>query len=280
MAFLQIIIATIFWGASFFFIKLALNEIPSTSFIFWRFLVGTLSITPLLLFSPVSINYKVIRQGIPLGMLQLGIILFQTLGLESISASLSAFLTGFYIVFVLIIRFIIKRRLPSLVDIVTSVSCILGLGLLTHSFSETDAYGILYTLIGALCMAFYIYLLDLYVANSSMALTFIQMVTLAICSSLLLLLPGNTLQIPIKAQTWLSILFCGICCSTICFWLQNRAQRTLKAFKVSVILMLEPVLGTVFACLILDEKLYPASYIGIIMILGSIAVINLRLKKD
>jgi drug/metabolite transporter (DMT)-like permease len=280
MAFLQIIVATIFWGASFFFIKLALNEISSTSFIFWRFLVGTLSITPLLLFSPVSINYKVIKQGIHLGILQLGIILFQTLGLESVSASLSAFLTGFYIVFVLIIRFIVQRRLPSLVDIITSVSCILGLGLLTHSFSETDACGILYTLVGALFMAFYIYLLDLYVANSSMALTFIQMVTLAICSSLLLFLPGNTLQIPIKAQTWLSILFCGICCSTICFWLQNRAQRTLKAFKVSVILMLEPVLGTVFACLILDEKLYPGSYMGIIMILGSIAVINLRLKQN
>jgi drug/metabolite transporter (DMT)-like permease len=279
MALLQIIIATIFWGASFFFIKLALQEISSASFIFWRFFVAIISMSSLLFFSPLSISFKVIKQGICLGILQLGILFFQTLGLEKISASLSAFLTGFYIVFVLIIRFITQRRPPKAIDIITTMACVIGLSLLTHSFKTTHFASVLYTLIGALCMALYIHLLDGYVTNSSITLTFVQMATLATSASLLLLLPNNNLQIPTQPITWLSILFCGIFCSTICFWLQNRAQRKLGAFRVSVILMLEPVLGTIFACLILKEKLYLSSYLGIAMILTSIASITLRLKS-
>jgi drug/metabolite transporter (DMT)-like permease len=277
---LLMIIATLFWGASFLFIKLALVEISPISFLFWRFLVATISMLPILLFSPITFDKEGVKQGIKLGIIQIGIMFLQTIGLETISASLSGFLTGFYIVFVLIIRFIIQKRMPSTMDVISSLICLGGLGLLTHSFKVTSGLGVLYTLGGAFCMALYIYALDAYSkANNSILLTFIQMVSLAAFPGILVLLPGNSLQIPTKLITWVSIIFCGICCSSVAFWLQNKAQKQLGAFKVSIILMLEPVFCTILAYFVLGEKLYTASYIGIAMILGSIAVINTRLKE-
>ncbi|MHB9147280.1 MAG: EamA family transporter, partial [Candidatus Amoebophilus sp.] len=45
------IIATLFWGASFLFIKFALQEISTASFIFLRFLIATMSMAPVMAFS-------------------------------------------------------------------------------------------------------------------------------------------------------------------------------------------------------------------------------------
>jgi drug/metabolite transporter (DMT)-like permease len=235
---------------------------------------------PVLTFSSISLNTRVIKQGIILGFLQVGIIFLQTLGLETISASLSGFLTGLYIVFVLVIRFIIQRKMPSFIDIITSLICLGGLALLTHSFEITNGVGVLYTIGCALSMALYIYALDAYSANNNAVLsTFIQMVSIAVFAGVMFLLPGIKLQIPTKLITWISIVFCGVFCSSISFWLQNKAQRELGAFKVSIILMLEPVFCTIFAYFVLGETLYTEAYIGIIMILTSIAIINLRLKS-
>ena len=216
MALLQIIIATIFWGASFFFIKLALQEISSASFIFWRFFVAIISMSSLLFFSPLSISFKVIKQGICLGILQLGILFFKPRTRKNLRIFIG-FFNG--LLYCLCINHPIYHTTPSTkaIDIITTLACIIGLSLLTHSFKTTHFASVLYTLIGALCMALYIHLLDGYITNSSITLTFVQMATLAISASLLLLLPINKLQIPTQPITWLSIFFCGIFCSTICF---------------------------------------------------------------
>lgn len=280
MSIFLMILATVFWGAGFFFTKLALQEISSTAFIFFRYAVATISMLPILVFYPLGLNKKLLKQGINLGLLQIGLMFAQTLGLETISASLSGFLTGFYIVFVLIIRFIINKQLPSILDIVTSLICLGGLALLTHSFNETHILGIVYTLACALCMAIYIYVLDRYsTPGHAFALTFLQMISLVVFSGLLLILTTGIPQLPSQLSTWTAIIFCGIGGSSIAYWLQSKAQQDLGAFKTSVILMLEPVFGTIFAYFGLGEQLYLTSYIGIGLILGSIAIINWRLKE-
>ncbi|OJW72282.1 MAG: hypothetical protein BGO68_06090 [Candidatus Amoebophilus sp. 36-38] len=278
---LLMIIAALFWGASFLLTKLALEEISPINFMFFRFIVAIISMLPTLVFPPIPFTKQVVKQGFILGIIQIGIMFLQIKGLETISASLSGFLSGFYIVFVLIIRFFIHKRMPHLIDILTCLICLGGLGLLTHSFEITNGIGVVYTLVCAFCMALYIYALDIYSGgNNPILLTFMQMISLAAFPGLLLLLPGISFQIPTKLITWIAIIFCGVCCSSIAFWLQNKAQKDLGPFKVSIILMLEPVFCTILSYFILKEQLYTESYIGIAMILGSITAINLRLKEN
>jgi drug/metabolite transporter (DMT)-like permease len=274
------ILATLFWGASFLVVKLALQDIPVTAFLFWRFLVASISMLPGLVFYQVSFKRTDILQGIKLGLLQIGLMFLQTLGLQTISASLSGFLTGFSIVFVLAIRFVILRKKPSILDIMASIGCLAGLALLTHSFRLSSEPGVFYSLGSAFFIALHTYALDKYTQKSNTTvLTFMQMISLATFACLLFLLPGNSFQLPSQSVTWLYILFCGILCSSVAFWLQARAQQQLSAFKVSMILILEPVFATIFGCLILGEQLSMESYIGAAMILGSIWAINWRLKQ-
>eukprot|EP01132_Coremiostelium_polycephalum_P003021 gene3021-3773_t len=200
MPILLMIIATLFWGVSFLFIKLALQDVSTTSFVFLRFLTATLSMLPFLFFSPIKADRKVKK------------IIYQgaLLGLETISASLSGFLTGFYIVFVLMIRFIIQRKFPSWVDIIASLVCLGGLGLLTHSFEVGSSIGVLYTVGCAFFLAVHIYALDAYnVGQNAVIYTFIQMLSITVFSGSLFLVPGNAIAIPSSWITWVMILFCA-----------------------------------------------------------------------
>ena len=275
---LFMIIATLLWGASFLFIKLALQDIHATAFLFFRFSMATISMLPGLVLYKIAFKQRAVIQGVKLGLLQVGIMLLQTLGLKTISPSLSGFLTGFSIVFVLAVRFIVRRRIPSFVDIISSLTCLAGLALLTYSYGLSWEPGVLYTLGCAFFVALHTYALDHYLLTSNtMVLTFIQMLTLAVIAGLLSFLLGN-IQLPTQAVTWGSIVFCGIFCSSLAFLLQALSQQPLGVFKVSMFLMLEPVFATILSYWVLGETLYTHFYIGAAMILGSIAIINLRLK--
>lgn len=280
MPILFVILATVLWGLSYLCTKLAFQEISTATFLFFRHASATVFLLPIFLLQSIALNKKVIKQGIHFSLLQAIFLFSQTIGLETIPASLSSFVGGFYIVFVLIIRFILTKKLPNAVDIITTLLCLAGLGLLTHSFGNLDPLGIGYTFISALFFAIYLYVLDKYV-NRDLAfpLTFLQVVGIMICYGVLLPLNSNSFQLPKKLATWGGIISSGIGFSSLAYFFVAKAQSKLGAFQVSIIMMLEPVFATIFAYFGLDEMLCPTSYVGIAMILIAIIIINRRLKK-
>ncbi|MEM7383125.1 MAG: EamA family transporter [Bacteroidota bacterium] len=148
------IVATAFWGGSFLLTKLALQHISTTAFIFLRFAVAALFMLPSLVWYSIPLKRQTVMQGIQLGLLQVGMMFLQTIGLQTISPTLSAFLSGFFIVFVLFIRFIMQGMFPSIIDLLSSLLCLAGLALLTHSYGLGWKPGVLYTL-G--CALFWLY---------------------------------------------------------------------------------------------------------------------------
>lgn len=279
MPILLLVVATVFWGASFFSIKIALQEISPISFIFLRFFVASLCMLPSLFYHPTRLTSKDIVGGTQLGLLLGGIMFLQTIGLRTITASVSAFLTGFAVVFVLAIRFVTQKKPPSFLDVATSLTCIFGLALVTKSHGVTWEPGVLYTLGSAFLLALYIYGLAAYAGRGRvLLLTILQMITLALLAGLSALLLEGNVQIPTKTATWTAILFCAVFCSALGFAIQAYAQQHISAFKASMILTLEPVFATFFSWLFLQEALSPSFYIGAAMILGAIVVINWRLQ--
>lgn len=276
---LSTILATAFWGASFVLTKLALQEMQPTTFLFWRFLIATLSMLPSLTTHGGYLRQKALVQGVQLGLLQVGLMFLQTLGLQTLSPSLSAFLSGFFIVFVLFIKFITQGRLPGQVDVLSTLTCLAGLALLTHSHGLAWEIGIFYTLGGAFFVALHTYLLDIYIADTHVtALTFVQMLTLALFAGFMSLWPGNGIHLPVQIASWGAILFCGTFSSSIACWLQASAQKHLGAFKIAMILMLEPVFATVFTYWVLAEPLDGYAYLGMALMIGAVAIINRRIE--
>ena len=280
MPVIYMIVATILWGGSFLLTKLALQHMSATNFLFLRFAVAAVFLLPGLVWYGTPFKQRTVIQGIWLGLLQVGMMFLQTLGLATISPTLSAFLSGFFIVFVLFIRFIVQGVFPSIIDLFSSLLCLSGLALLTRSYGLGWELGVLYTLGAAFFVALHTYVLDEYAsAGNPTLLTFMQMLTLTAFTGVVSLLAGDSIQIPTQLVSWGAILFCGIFCSSVAFWLQACAQQHLGAFQIAMLLMLEPVFATILTCGILGEQLSLQAYIGIAMILGAITIINIRLKE-
>lgn len=262
------------------FTKIALREISPWSFVFFRYLIGTLTMLPSLAILKQKPQRKDLIRGAQLTLLLGGIMLFQTIGLQTIAASLSAFLTGFSVVFILGIRFVTQRKAPRPVDILATLACIVGLGLVTGSHGLSLQPGVLYTLGCALCVALYIHTLSAYAQSSStLLLTLLQMVGLTCLTGSSTLLLEGELPLPRHTSTWGAILFCGVFCSAICFAIQAYAQKHMSAFKAAAINTLEPVFATIFSYLFLNEVLSAHFYAGAALILGAIVLINWRLES-
>ena len=275
-----LILATIFWGASYLLTKIALQEISSLSFIFFRFLLAVVCLLPGLVYLRGKTHKRDIMRGAQLGVLLWGNMFLQTIGLETIAASLSAFLRGFAVVFVLVIHFVVQRAVPRFVDIVASLACMAGLGLITQSYGLSWEPGVYYSLGCSFIMALYIYALSTYAGHSHiLLLTLSQMTMLMLLTGLLAVFLENKIQVPIQSATWLAILFCGIFCSALGFWMLGYAQQYLSAFTVSMIGTLELVFATIFSHLFLGEVLSSSFYLGAMMVLGAIGLINWRLKE-
>ncbi|MEL6153078.1 MAG: DMT family transporter [Bacteroidota bacterium] len=277
---LFLMLATVFWGASSILIKLALQEVHPIVFVFFRFLVATLCLLPALFFVRKRLSVQDLRRGVLLGILLGGIMVLQTMGLKTVAASVSAFLLGFSVIFVLAIRFVVQRQLPGLRDMVTALICLAGLGFVTqsHGLLPWDC-SVSYTLVSALCIALHTCTLSAYASSSNLwFLTWLQMATLSLLTALPVFTTGIALQLPTQATTWWSILFCAVFCSAGGFGIQAYAQQHLRAFKVSMILTLEPVFTTIFSWLLLGEVLQGSFYVGATMILGAIVLANWRLQ--
>jgi drug/metabolite transporter (DMT)-like permease len=277
---LVLLLATLFWGASFIFIKIGIQAIHPISFIFFRFGMATIYMLPGLFFIKKDLKRADFFRGTKLGLLVGGIMFLQTIGLQTITASVSAFLTGFAVVFVLIIKFIVQGKTPRVSDIILSLMCIAGLGLITRSHGITWEPGVWYTLGGAFFMALHTYALSEYAGSSNIfVLTLLQMLVLTLLAAAFSFMCGINNQIPNEAATWSAILFCALFCSVAGFSMQAYAQQHLSAFKTSMILTLEPIFTTLFSCLFLGEVLYLQFYIGASLLLGAIILINMRLEQ-
>jgi drug/metabolite transporter (DMT)-like permease len=272
---LCMILVTIIWGASYIFIKIALQEMSPSTFIFLRYFIASVCMLVVLAFYRPKFKRLDIIRGTILGLLLVAINFFQTVGMQTIGASLSAFLTGTSVVFVLLIKLIVQRKVPKSLDLVMVSACVAGLSLVTGGSGVTWEAGVLYTLLCAFFVALHTYALSDYAAEgSAFTLTLLQMTVLAVISGFCAFVFDGDLHLPTQTTTQWSLILCAVCCSTIAFGMQTYAQKYISAFKASIILTLEPIFTVFFARLALDEVLQPQFYVGACIILGAITLMN------
>jgi drug/metabolite transporter (DMT)-like permease len=275
-----LILATLLWGVGYVFIKIALQEMPPITFIFLRFFAASVCFLPVMVFVRPKFQRLDLIRGTKLGLLLGGITFFQTIGMQTVTASVSAFLTGFAVVFVLAIKLIGQRKAPLLSDILTVAICIMGLGLVTGSHGITWGAGVYHTLVCALFVALHIVALSKYAATGNiLVLTFLQLVVLTILSAVFSVVLEYPVLLPVETITWGAIVLCGVFSSALTFAIQTYAQQYLTASKAAAILTLEPVFASFFASLALNEILLPQFYVGVCLIMATILLMNVRIER-
>ncbi len=274
------IFATLIWGASYIFIKIALQEMLPSTFIFLRFLIASILILPTFTFHRPQFKRLDMIRGVILGLLLVGVNLFQTMGMQTISASLSAFLTGISVVFVLLIKLIVQKRLPRILDALIVLACVGGLGLVTGSSEVVWGCGVWYTLVCSFFVALHTYVLSDYASEGDpWVLTLLQMVVMSVVTACFAFVLDGDVCLPTQPATWWALILCAALCSALAFGMQAYAQQYISAFKASIILMLEPIFTVLFARFTLDEVLNAQFCIGASIILAAILLMNVRLER-
>lgn len=274
------IIATILWGATYPLMKISMQELTPGGFVFLRFFIAAIASLPILYFYRQRLNKSLFVSSAIVGLCSGATVFLQSAGIKSIPASLSAFLSGCAIVFVVILRSIITKKRPTVVDICTTIICIVGLGLVTGGGSCVWETGVIYTILSALFIALHILFMDKYAKGGNAVI--ITLIEFSFCTLYAL---GSSNEVYYKVESlsrdvWIAVLFCAIACSVVAFSLQAYSQKFLDPTRVAMIFMLEPVFATIMSYYLIGEDIINFQFlIGAFMILGSITYLSFRLNK-
>lgn len=267
--------AAFLFGSTFLVMQDAVEDVEPVPFLVARFAIGALVLLPLAL-AKERPSRRIVRDGGAAGVALAAGYVFQTVGLQYTTSSVSAFLTYLLVVFVPLLSAVLLRRPPLPSTVAGVVLAVVGLLLLTAG-AGTGGIGVgrgeLLTIGCAVAFALHIIVLSA-VANRHdvVSLNATQFAVVAV----LLVVPGLLAGgYGFPPGVWLAALYTGVVVSAVAFALQVYGQRRVSASRTALVLMLEPVFAAVLGWFA-GERLGWLGALGAGVILAGILLSELR----
>jgi len=266
LAHLALVGAAFFFGTTFIVVKDAVDTAGPVPFLAVRFLIGAAVVWPFARRRPSAPGLG--RAGVLCGVALLGGYLFQTIGLQYVTSSVSAFITYLLVVIVPLLSAAVLRRPPRPPTIAGIAVAFAGLFLLNGA-RLTFGEGELLTVGCAFCFALHVVLLaDFAPRFDALRLNAVQLAVVGLGC----LLPGLvTGGYGFPASVWLAAAYTGVAASAVAFGLMAWAQQRVGPSRTALLLMLEPVFAGV-AGYLAGEHLGALGVAGAALILFGIAV--------
>lgn len=277
---IYLLLSTVIWGSTFVIVKSVLDENSPLWYTAFRWILSTV-ILGLLFFKRVrTISKATVLRGTILGLLLYVGFALQTVGLQTTSASKSAFITGMLVVFTPIVHYlsqhVLRLRQKSLMlGNLFGVLCAAGgLYLMTSPIGSAFISGDVLTLVAAFLFACYIVYLDVVSDEpDKMQLTLVQF---AVCSILGFASAAGLedIHVVVTAGFVAALLYLSIFATIIAMAVQIRYQGETTPTRAAVIFSLEPVVAGIFAYVIRGEDIGEAGIAG-----AALIVIGLLLSE-
>jgi drug/metabolite transporter (DMT)-like permease len=269
LADLSLLFVAIIWGSTFIIVKQSVENIPVFSFLFMRFaLAGMLLI---LINAPKlkAIDKGVLADGVMLGIALFLAYAFQTFALTATSASITAFITGLFVVFVPVLSSVFLRKLPRQEAMIGVVFATIGLALITLQGKFLVSFGEFLALVCAFFIAIHIILTDkLSRRNDYGLLTLVQVNIVALFSLIFsLFLDPRVIPIQFNNQLIFSLIINSVFATFVAFVIQTSMQKYTTPTKAAIIFIMEPVSSAFFSYWIGGELLTAKQYVGTSFIL-------------
>jgi drug/metabolite transporter (DMT)-like permease len=262
----MLICITVVWGLTFALVKESLNTIQPFVFMAWRFWIAALVMGAISIPRLRRLDWRIMRDGLLLGMLLYASYSFQTFGLKYTTAGNAGFITGLFIVFTPLLAAIFLHHRPDAKNVAAVVVAVVGLAVLSLQPGLGTRLGDLLVLACAFLYSVHIIMLDGYVKKYDLVLlTFVQMLILALAFTASGFI-FETMVVPDTGFVWMTLLICGVLASAAAFFVQGYAQRILTPTRTSMVLIMEPVFSVLFGILILGEHLTWRSWLGCALI--------------
>ena len=275
---LALVLVTLFWGVSYYLVNLCLSELQPMNLNAFRFLLAFLVLAPIFWKKVRHASRATLKYSVIIGTLLVGVYAGATYGVANTSISNAGFICALPVVFTPLLDFLCNRRRPEKKLGVALLLCTVGLALLTLNEQFRPASGDLICLICAVC-----YAADMLVTEKAVKLPEVDAMTLGVCqlgvAGVLMLLVSALVEqprLPSSPKIWGAAIFLGLFCSGVAFVIQAVAQQYTTASHVGVIFTLEPVFSAIVAYFFANEKLLPRGYIGAVLMLLSLLVMEMN----
>lgn len=265
-------LTAIIWGFAFVAQRVGAEYVGAFTFNGIRFLLGTLSLIPvILIFEKEKFNKEKFKKTLASGLLA-GIVLFiastlQQFGVEITgSAGKAGFLTGLYIVLVPLIRFVMGKK-TSVLTFCGAVFAVVGLFFLCMTGDELSfGIGDIVLIIGAFFWAGHILVVDKFV-NDISPLKF-SMTQFFVCGFLSIIFALFTEDIELSAiqSAGIPILYGGFMSVGIAYTCQILGQRDADPTFASIVFSTESVFSAIGGAIILHEIMSGRGYLGCLLI--------------
>ncbi|MXV21250.1 DMT family transporter [Deinococcus xianganensis] len=260
---LLLIAVTCLWGSTFAVVKTLGQLLPAADLIFWRFLIASVALLPLVAWTRRSAartprtpdgwrGRSLWRDGFLLGAWLIAGYGTQTIALQTTSANRAAFFTALSVVLVPLWLVVAqRRRMPGALWLALPLA-VAGLALLSWEGGALVT-GDAWALACAVTYAGFIVTLER-MAGRHAALPFTVTQVLSVTAlALVWLLLGGAPSLP-PAAAWGPLLYLGVAATALTTLLQTIGQRSVSAAEASLIYALEPVTATAFSFVLIGER--------------------------
>jgi drug/metabolite transporter (DMT)-like permease len=267
------------WGLTFPLIGDAVRgDVSPLLFVGIRFSIAALILVPIAWWRGKIPRGRALRDGLLVGLFVFAGFATQTLGLQTLTAARSAFLTSFYVLFTPLLAVLLTRARPAPAVLAGLAFAFAGGGVLTGAGDSlagglTVADGL--TLLCALAFAAQMVALSAMARrHGALSLALSQSVVTALAS--LALAPfAEELVLRPTGSALFSLAFNGVVASALLLGLQAWGQRTTSASRAAVLFASEPLWATLFAFLFFGDPPGPRDLPGGALILAGILVAEL-----
>jgi drug/metabolite transporter (DMT)-like permease len=274
---LALVGVTAIWGSTFVVVKDAVEEIPVTDFLTWRFGLAALAMLVVRPRSVAALGPSGRRAGLLVGLALGAGYLFQTVGLQHTSAAVSGFITGMFVVLTPLGSALLLRTKVDGSAWLAVVVATAGLALLSlHGLSV--GYGELLTLGCAAVFALHIVGLGRWASSyDAFGLAAVQLITTAVmCAACAV--PGG-LEVPRSGTVWWALALTSIGATAVGFVVQTWAQSVMPPTRAAVIMTMEPVFSGLTAVVVAHEHLGPRVVLGALLVLAAMLLTEIGPRR-
>lgn len=275
----MLIFITMIWGGTFLAVHLAMQVSGPFFFVGLRFAAATLVLTFFSLRSLRGLTWYELKAGVFIGIAIMFGYGLQTVGLQTISSSQSAFITAMYVPMVPLLQWLVLGRFPGVMAWVGVLLAFSGLMLLAAPSSADMALSIgeILTLIGTLGMAAEIILIGAYAGKVNVKrVTVVQLATASLAAFLMMVPTGESVP-PYSNYLLYSAVGLGLA-SAIIQVTMNWAQRSVSPTRATVIYAGEPVWAGLVGR-IAGERLPGVALLGCALIVLGVLVSEMRIRR-
>ena len=257
-----LILTTLFWGGSFLFTKIGLREIPPTLFVFSRFSLATAIMLIVFARRLTSFNRSILRRGVIVGCaLGLTNICF-VFGIQGTSISRAGVLNNLFVLFIPFITKLVWKDRIGRINLGGVALAALGIWLLASSGGAGFNRGDLVSTICAFFIACHIITVSKVLRDDDVCLiSLVQFATVAAIAGLATL-AAPTATFSVSTTGVMTVVYCAIFPTVICFTLQNTFQRYVTPTRAGLVYTLDPVWSLLAGMFVLGEHLRPLEWLG------------------